>query len=309
MLDFYLVRKGNRMLSFQPKLAVCLVLLLAARSLPAAENADASQDDQATSRYLRLTRDQDDKPLALETPIIRFAPADEKRRAPTVDLVAAVHIGEKSYYEQLNREFEGYDAVLYELVAPEESNVPQPDTPSGNHPISLLQNGMKDVLGLEFQLKGIDYTRENMVHADMSPEQFAESMQERGETAMTLLVRMFGYALTQHNKSASSKSGADLLLALFDKNRTLALKRIMAEQFEQSEGALAVLDGPKGSTLIGGRNQVVLEVLREQIAAGKRKIAIFYGAAHMPDFQKRLRDEFGLTPVSTRWLEAWNLRP
>jgi len=35
-------------------------------------------------------------------------------------------------------------------------------------------------------------------------------------------------------------------------------------------------------------------VLQKEIAAGKKKIAIFYGAGHMPDFLKKLHDEFGL---------------
>jgi hypothetical protein len=87
------------------------------------------------------------------------------------------------------------------------------------------------------------------------------------------------------------------------------LKRILAEQFESSEGSFAALEGPKGSTLIAGRNKVALEVLRKEIAAGKKKIAIFYGAAHMPDFEAKLRDEFDMSPVSTRWLAAWNLKP
>jgi len=99
-----------------------------------------------------------------------------------------------------------------------------------------------------------------------------------------------------------------LLAALFSKNRAMALKRLVAEQFQESVDALAALEGPKGSTLISGRNQVAMTVLRKEIAAGKMKIAIFYGAGHMPDFQKRLRDDFGMKPVSTRWLAAWNLK-
>jgi len=31
----------------------------------------------------------------------------------TVHLVGAVHIGDKKYYEELNKDFEGYDALLY----------------------------------------------------------------------------------------------------------------------------------------------------------------------------------------------------
>ena len=50
-------------------------------------------------------------------------------------------------------------------------------------------------------------------------------------------------------------------------------------------------------------------MLRKQIAAGKKKIAIFYGAGHMADFQKRLGEDFDLTPKSTRWLTAWDMKP
>ena len=51
-------------------------------------------------------------------PLSAMGPPIGPPSMPTVDLVAAVHIAEKSYYEQLNREFEGYDAVLYELGGP-----------------------------------------------------------------------------------------------------------------------------------------------------------------------------------------------
>lgn len=279
-------------------------------SAAGATAADPTPSDagKASERFVRLSRGPDKKPISLETPIVRLKPVEGDRDL-TVDLVAAVHIGEKDYYQQLNREFEGYDAVLYELVTPENARAPRPNDPTGNHPVTLLQNFMKDVLKLEFQLKGIDYTRANMVHADMSPDQFAKSMEARGESVMTMMARMFGYALAQQAESGSGGSNTDLLLALFDKNRAVALKRVFAEQFENSEGSMIALDGPNGSTLISGRNQVALDVLKKEIAAGKRKIAIFYGAAHMPDFQKRLRNDFGLAPVDTRWLVAWNLKP
>ena len=46
----------------------------------------------------------------------------------------------------------------------------------------------------------------------------------------------------------------------------------------------------------------------QSIAAGRRRIAIFYGAAHMDDFDQRLQEDFGLQPRETVWLEAWDLR-
>ena len=85
------------------------------------------------------------------------------------------------------------------------------------------------------------------------------------------------------------------------------VKRVLAEQIEDVEGSLLAIEGPEGSTLVSGRNKAALEVLRKQIAGGKKKIAIFYGAAHMSDFQRRLREEFHLAPSSTRWLAAWKM--
>ena len=59
-------------------------------------------------------------PIALETAIVRYGPTTMTRLIKTahVDLVAAVHIGEKEYFSTLNQLFQTYDVVLYELVAP-----------------------------------------------------------------------------------------------------------------------------------------------------------------------------------------------
>ena len=264
--------------------------------------------EKREQQYVRLSRDAKQNPIALETAIVRFAPSAADAKPVTVDLVAAVHVADKSYYRQLNRQFEGYDAVLYELVAPEGTKIPKGGRKGSDNAISSVQKGMKDLLELEFQLDEIDYTRKNFIHADMSPDQFSKSMRDRGEAVSDILARLIGYAIAKQGKEAGNASDGQLLLALFDKNRALALKKLMAEQFEEMEGTLQVLDGPKGSTLIGQRNKAALDVLRKEIDAGKRKIAIFYGGGHMQDMQKRLREEFGLVPESTLWLKAWDLQ-
>ena len=172
--------------------------------------------------------------------------------------------------------------------------------------LSTVQLGMKDLLKLEFQLDQVDYTRKNLVHADLSPEQFVKSMR-RKEGFADIFTRLLAYALA---KQAQGGDGGEvqLLMALFDKNRSLALKRAMADQFEEMEGMTAALEGPKGSTLIGERNKRALEVLKKQLAAGKKKIAIFYGAGHMGDMEKRLRADFALKPQQTQWLQAWDMK-
>ena len=287
-------------------IVACALVLAVAAPARAQQSAQPAKKTVKEGRFLRVVRDQDKTPRALETAIVRFAPVDRGKKGPTVDLVAAVHVAERSYYRQLNREFAGYDVVLYELVAPEGTRVPQ-DGGDGDSPVSFLQKTMKNLLELEFQLDEIYYRRKNMVHADMSPEQFSKSMSDRGESMVGMFLRMMGYAIARQQGSDQPTDG-QLLLALFDKNRALALKRIMAEQFQDMEGSLMAIDGPEGSTLISERNKVALKVLGEQLAAGKRKIAIFYGAGHMPDFESRLGEQFRLRPVGTRWLVAWNLK-
>lgn len=269
---------------------------------------DTSPAEEKEGRFVRLVRDDEGSPVALEAAIVHCAPRDRGKTGPTVDLVSAVHVAEKGYYEDLNRLFAKYDAVLFELVAPAGTQIPQRGIRPAGSPVSMLQNAMTDVMELQFQLEGIDYTADNFVHADMSPDQFAESMRRRGESMLQVFLRMLGYAMARQTQDAGGGSDFRLLLALFDKNRSLAIKRVLAEQFEDLEGSLNAIEGPDGSTLISERNKVALGVLREQIAAGKQKLAIFYGAGHMSDFEQRLGDDFGLVPVRTQWLIAWNLR-
>jgi len=290
-------------------LFLALVAVLTAPALAQQSGTKKEEAKKETRQFLRITRDAKQVPQALEVAIVRCRPTGAGDRGPTVDLISAVHVADKAYYKQLNREFGNYDAVLYELVAPKDTKVPKGGTGSSGNPVSLMQKLMKDVLELEFQLDEIDYTRDNMVHADMSPEQFAESMKSRGESVFTIFLRMMGYAIARQNQKSGTSSDLALLAALFDKNRALALKKVMAEQFEDMEGMLTAMEGPEGSTLISERNKVALEVLRKQLSAKKRKLAIFYGGGHMPDMLKRLQKDFGLEPVSTRWLVAWKLEP
>jgi hypothetical protein len=68
-----------------------------------------------------------------------------------------------------------------------------------------------------------------------------------------------------------------------------------------------MLYGPEGSTIITERNKKALEVLDREMKRGKRKLAIFYGAGHLPDFEARLKKDFKLKRQNQRWLEAWKL--
>jgi hypothetical protein len=275
---------------------------LAAWADDAAPTAAKAEEKPA---YVRITRDPAEKPVALETAVVTFR--DGKPNGVCVDLVAAVHVGEKAYYADLGKRFKAYDAVLYELVAAEGTR-PKAGEKGSSSPVSMLQKGLKQMLNLEFQLEAVDYTAKNFVHADMSPDEFSKAMKDRGESFWTMFWRMMGHAMAQQSKlQGKMPSDFEILMALFDKNRSVVLKRLMAEQMGDLEGSVAAIEGPNGSTLVSGRNQKALEVLRKELAAGKKKLAIFYGAAHMPDFETRLAADFGLKPEKTQWLQAWDL--
>jgi hypothetical protein len=275
---------------------------------------EAARKAEPKASFLRLTRDAQDEPLAMQTAIVRYVPKDQSgkdggRKGLVVDLIGAVHIGEKSYYEALNKEFEKYDVLLYELVAPAGTRVPKGGGDGGNlSAIHMLQDGMKNMLHLEHQLQYVDYQKKNFVHADMSPDDFSKSMAERGESFMTMFFRMMGQAMARQNQNPQRTNDLDILMALFDPNRAIVLKRLMAEQFEDLEGAMDALDGPGGSTILTERNKVALKGLAQQIKKGQKKIGIFYGAGHMPDMEQRLMKEFGLKRAGERWLTAWDLR-
>src|SRR6185295_18845209 len=61
-----------------------------------------------------------------------------------------------------------------------------------------------------------------------------------------------------------------------------------------------------GTVLVTERNKAAINVLKKSIADGKKDLAIFYGAAHMPYLSKRLAD-MGFKPIATEWRLAWDL--
>lgn len=295
------------------RLATVAAFSLAWTAHPAAAEPGVAEE----VAFLRLARDDAGSPVSLDTSIVRYretpeAAARAGRREPVeVDLVGAVHLGGKTYYDTLDRVFRGYDAVLYELVAPDNARVPKPGRkPAGA--IGSAQQGLTKMLGLEFQLEQIDYGARNFVHADLSPKEFEAAMAKRGESWWSMFLKLMREGATRAERDArkggSDVGFGDLFGLLFGADREVRLRRIMAEQFTDMEVLTAAFGGEEGSSLITDRNAAALDVLRDQIGRGRRRIAIFYGAAHMDDFDERLREDFGMEPFETDWLEAWDLR-
>lgn len=292
-------------------LATCLRLLcdrkLWALLLPillASGAAAEAERDPDAPEFVRIKKDGDDKPVSLQTAIARYTSTEDKNLR--IDLIGAVHIAEDAYYQELNKRFRAYDAVMYELVAPEGTRVPKGGQGTGSA-VSGLQHSMKDVLELEFQLEKVDYSPENFVHADMTPEEFAQDMEERGDSFLHILARAMGQGLVQQSKKEGPNDTA-VMMALFSQDRAKKLRRIFASQIQDMDSQMRAIEGPDGGTLISQRNAKAFRVMANQIQQGSKKIGVFYGAGHLDDMHQRLLNDFGMKLESVEYLDAWDLK-
>jgi hypothetical protein len=285
-------------------------LIAAATALCAAcgeEPAPAGTQDPAVSDFLRFV-DSADGSAALETAIVGYARPDGAR----VDLIAAVHLGDGAYFAKLQERFARYDALLYELVAPEPGA--RPVKGGSDSFVSAIQRFMSQALELEFQLQAVDYDRPNFVHADLTTDEFARLWDEKGESLWKILLRMMAaqYAAQQRGDGPQLSTPAMLMaLVLGGKERASTLKRMLAREFENVELLIAGLEpGEPGkeSVLLGERNKAAVRVLERELRAGKRRLAIFYGGAHMPDLEARLQRDLGFARTGQEWVAAWRIR-
>ncbi len=285
-----------------------LPLLLLASFAYGKESPTTTVSEKNKTEFLRIKKDANDVPIALQLANVRYVPKSGIPKGVQVDLISAVHIADQSYYKNLNEIFKNYDVVLYELVAPEGTRVGDKAASEGKSILSMFQQGMKNVLGLTFQLDEVDYAAKNFVHADISPDEFVKSMEDNGESFFSMFLKMWIAGIKQQASNPNAVSDADILVALFSGDREKNLKIIAAQQFSQMDGVMDAISGENGSTIVTTRNLKALKVLRREMERGKKTFAIFYGAAHMPEMEEVLMREFKLKKSQVNWLDAWDLK-
>ncbi len=265
---------------------------------------------------LKIVKNPATKQQHLEVPILHYTKGALPTSTISVDFVGAVHLGEGSYYEDLNTRFTSYEAVLFELVS-DGSNIPVQQEQRQDSVLGTLQRALCNLLGLQFQLDKIDYQAKNFVHADLSPQELSEAMTARGESLPQLLMKLIRLStdpqlqksLEQQGYTENSLDGVSPLLLLLRGPTTeerIKIRRFMAQGLLGSDAVMKLVEGEKGISLITDRNIEVMSVLNRETAAGKRKLAIFYGVGHLPDLDKRLREQ-GYQLHSVEWVTAWNM--
>ncbi|PCJ23880.1 MAG: hypothetical protein COA96_10920 [SAR86 cluster bacterium] len=268
----------------------------------------AAQPDQVESRFIRFTPGTDDWQGELQTAVVTYRNA----QGIEVDLVAAVHIAETEYYQQLNEYFQSRDRVLYELVA-EADHVPDATTQAGNSSIlGFVQQALANFLNVSFQLNQIDYMASNFQHADLTPSQLREIMLSKNENFFTMFLNL---ALAQmaemessgtNNSSMSAFNALAIIRALGSENQNDAFKYLLAEELGRSGGVIVGPAMEAQLTILGDRNRVVLEKLEEALLDDQiESISVFFGAAHMPGIERVLTTTLGFERTGQLWRAAW----
>ncbi len=264
--------------------------------------------DAAAARVVNSIRyvERPDGRSELQTAIISTVNPSGAR----VDLVSVVHIGDQTYFEAMNQILATYDVVLYELVGGPMETRDQTAAPTELDATRLLQRVVQSMLGLRYQLEGIRYDRPNFVHSDATWEDWDRLTKERDQNMTTLFTRAMQMQNDPGMKEEIEKMGSEemfteLLAAVREFNPD-RFKRSLAPMLSESEAFITRIEGEDGTVVITERNKIVMQGVEDQLAKGHRKIAVFYGAGHMPDLVNRLKT-IGFAEAESQWISAWNI--
>jgi hypothetical protein len=169
-----------------------------------------------------------------------------------------------------------------------------------------MMTGLGSYLRLEYQTDGIDYRAKNFVHADVSMQEFQRLQAEKGESWGKLLQKAMEAQLKRGPRKDEEPKGGQLLLALLGDSS--GIKIAMAKILGQVEDTTEDIGFGADSVIVGERNRVALEIFDREVKLGRKTLGIFYGAAHLPDLEKRLVAR-GYQRQDERWLTAWDIKP
>lgn len=171
-----------------------------------------------------------------------------------------------------------------------------------------LQRELARMLGLEFQLDRINYAQPAWVVSDMTFAQLELAFKRRGVTDGMVQGSLRGGGL-----SGDAIGTVMTILKFMDAasggSASEAVKVLMVQVLGSKTAAQGDMLGEEGKVILDDRNEVVWADLQQRLAAAPpQRIAIFYGAAHMADFARRLV-ESGYTAGEVTWSTTLSADP
>ncbi len=259
----------------------------------------ATEDEGLAGDFIRIKESAES--ARLQTAVFGY-----EKNGVRVDLIGAIHLADKRYYDFLNKYFKNYEVLLFEMVGGEHLGggkkplvKQEPEKENNLAGLRVIYETMEKALGLTGQGTLIDYFAENFVHADLTLAEFEALQEERGESLVGFMIQA-GIAAKKPSREPNSLNLMRGMLSGRPDLVKLELMHTMAEGDTQ-------IDSLAGeNVIISDRNNKCLEVLSEQVADGKKNIGIFYGAAHFPDMERQLLEK-GYKQVSRKWLTAWRV--
>lgn len=171
-----------------------------------------------------------------------------------------------------------------------------------------IQLELANALGLEFQLDAVEYNGDDWRCSDMTVVQLDQAMRAKGVDFGPVSGALTGSSLPAKIATVVLRI-IGFLDGLLENTLSDAFKVIMIDLLSDE---VAMKQGLKQfgagfeEVIVDQRNQVVIDDLKAVIAdeVDVQSVAIFYGAAHMPDMAERLADQLGYEPVSQEWMTA-----
>ena len=266
--------------------------------------------------YLRIAQPRTNV-TELQVAVRQFMPRQSGQ--PILWLAGVSHVGESNYYARLQKLLDAQGLVLFEGVTDRASRAAGRKTfNQSEDELGSLQNTMAASLGLAFQLDTIDYDRSNFRNSDLTIEQIAQLIAKEGpagqpsKTAQEFQNLM---ELMQGDSLIGALVGAGMKLIGSSPKLQAMMKLAMIEMLGRFKGDMSQFQGlpPEFQRLIEilirARNEVVLKDLEAELnrKSPPKSIAIFYGAAHMEDFERRLTRDLHYRPGREEWFPAFSV--
>lgn len=268
---------------------------------------------------------------------LEIAVADYHKKGSNVivKLVGAVHIADRAYFKKIQSLLDSYDLVLFEGV--KSKGVKRSFKNVKNR--RGMYWAMARLIGLTNQMNEIDYNRKNFKHCDITLDASSQkglsniSQMQKAMKAMEQLVPLkkqlgafiserqledylkhsyaTGFARQKEMNFKQMGQQLEPMLKLIKVYRSRYPQNEFLRNLETKLQEMKESFEQMGKIIIDQRNTYVMTMLKDELKklgnpAKPYTVAIFYGAAHNADFERRLA-KLGYQRKNVQWLKAWKI--
>lgn len=206
-------------------------------------------------------------------------------KRPEIVLISMIHLGEKGFFKAVNKELATCDLVLYEE---------QGDSDLGG----LSGKMISDLTGLAFQGTEIPFNKKTWRSADLSSD------------ALFRMLGMDPAAMKRMKKMMKNMGGFKMDKRMLESNPQLkammpSRAKIMAQlRNSGSSDAMAKGMGEMADVILYQRNAIAIGELTKASHEQHKRVALIYGAAHMPAIEAYMTKTLHYKHTGTVWHDA-----